>query len=56
MIVVDNFLDATTWEQFNHPSMWQEDNSGNYSWLPVDAYTQRDASSEAFVVSLRPSP
>jgi len=37
MIVVDNFLDATTWEQFNHPSMWQEENSGNYSWLPVDA-------------------
>lgn len=37
MIVVDNFLDEVTWNQFNDPAMWAEENSGDLAWLPVDA-------------------
>lgn len=35
MIVVDNFLDQTTWEQFNDPDIWDPAGSGNYAWMEV---------------------
>jgi len=36
MIVVDNFLDAVLWEQFNDPSIWENKSSGNYAFMHVN--------------------